>query len=82
MPVMHPSLLAEIETFLATHKMGETYFGKAAAGNSELVARLRSGKRVWPETEAKVLSFIRVRREMARLQSHGSEHSHRKGAGA
>ena len=41
--------------------MGETYFGKASAGNSELVARLRNGGRVWPETEQKVLAFIESR---------------------
>lgn len=38
--------------------MGPSYFGKRAVGNSELVERLKSGGRVWPETERKVLSFI------------------------
>lgn len=72
MTFTHKNLLAEIEAFLASSGMGESYFGKAAAKNSELVARLRAGRRVWPETEARVLSFIRVRREMARLQSNGT----------
>lgn len=53
------SLLDDIEAFLAATGMGESYFGKCAAGNSELVARLRNNGRVWPETEAKVRSFIR-----------------------
>ncbi|MEH7827645.1 hypothetical protein [Gemmobacter denitrificans] len=54
-------LLIEIEAFLAASGMGESYFGKAAAGNSELVARLRDNRRVWPETEAKVRRFIKSR---------------------
>jgi hypothetical protein len=62
MTVMHRSLLAEIDAFLGQSGMGESYFGKAAAGNSELVSRLRAGGRVWPETEQKVRSFIKSRR--------------------
>lgn len=62
MTIMHPLLLSEIDAFLAETGMGESYFGKAAAGNSELVSRLRGGKRIWPETEAKVRSFILSRR--------------------
>lgn len=65
MAVMAPikkSLLVEIDAFLAETGMGESYFGKAAVGNSELVARLRSNKRVWPETAARVRSFIKNRR--------------------
>ncbi len=61
MDIKHPTLLADIEAFLSRHKMGESYFGKAAAGNSELIARLREGGRIWPETEAKVRLFIAER---------------------
>ena len=50
--------------------MGETYFGKKSAGNSELVARLRDGRRVWPETEIKVRSFIAVTRGAIRKSGH------------
>lgn len=53
-----PDLLKDIEDFLSRTGMGETYFGKRAARNSELVARLRNGGRVWPETEKAVRSFI------------------------
>lgn len=56
-----PTLLQEIEAFLAVSGMGASYFGKCAAGNSELVARLRGNRRVWPETEAKVRSFMMER---------------------
>tara|TARA_Y100000310_G_C20638556_1_gene792569 strand:+ start:749 stop:1036 length:288 start_codon:yes stop_codon:yes gene_type:complete len=69
-------LLDEIEAFIAEAQMGESYFGKKSAGNSELVARLRGGGRVWPETEAKVRSFILMRREMARHKSRGRKIGH------
>lgn len=62
MTVMHPTLLAEIEAFLSDTGMGEKYFGKAAVGNSEVVDRLRSGGRVWPDTETRIRSFILMRR--------------------
>lgn len=42
--------------------MAETYFGKRAVGNSELVSRLRGGGRVWPETEEKARAFMKKRR--------------------
>lgn len=54
----HDPILTEIDTFLSETGMGASYFGKKAAGNSEVVARLRSGGRVWPETRDKLLSFI------------------------
>lgn len=54
------NLLSEIEAFLTATGMGESYFGKLAAGNSELVARLRNQRRVWPETERKIRSFMKA----------------------
>ena len=54
----HHNLLEEIREFLAETGMGASYFGKKAASNSELVARLEDGGRVWPETAKKVRSFI------------------------
>jgi hypothetical protein len=59
------SLLREIEAFLAAQPMGESAFGKAAAGNTELIRRLRSGGRVWPETEMAVRAFILSQRALA-----------------
>jgi hypothetical protein len=56
--IQHPALLSQIEAFLADNPMGETYFGKKAVGNSELIARLRAGRFVSPATEKKVRSFI------------------------
>jgi len=54
----HSTLLEEIEDYLSRTGMGESYFGKVAVRNSELVARLRNGGRVWPETEEAVRQFM------------------------
>lgn len=59
----HPQLLADIEAFLSETGMGASYFGKTAVGNSEVVTRLRNGRRVWPETEAALASFIAAQRK-------------------
>lgn len=63
MPITHKTLLSEIDAFLAETGMGPSYFGKKAARNSEVVSRLREGRRIWPETEAEIRSFIRSRRK-------------------
>lgn len=57
------TLLSDIEEFLGKTGMGPSYFGKLAVGNSEIVARLRSGGRVWPETEVAIRDFMDRRRE-------------------
>lgn len=57
----HPQLLAEIEAFLALTGMGESYFGKKATGNSEIVSRLRNGGRVWPDTEQRARDYMAAR---------------------
>ena len=59
------ALLSEIEDFISETGIGESYFGKAASGNSELVKRIRDGKRVWPETIEKVRAFMKQKREAA-----------------
>ncbi len=53
-------LLDEIEAFLAVNGMSETYFGKKAAGNSELVARLRNGGDVTTKTAERVRVWIKA----------------------
>jgi hypothetical protein len=55
---MNSRLLTDIERFLAESGMGEFRFGLAAVKNGRLVERLRSGGRVWPETEAQIRAFI------------------------
>jgi len=68
------NLLSEIEAFLTATGMGESYFGKLAAGNSELVARLRNQRRVWPETEKKIRSFMKA----YNVRKSGHKHGHRR----
>lgn len=58
------NLLPDIETFLAETGMGPSYFGKQAAGNSEIVSRLRAGGRIWPETEKHLRDFMDRRRSV------------------
>ena len=67
-----PTLLQEIEAFLATQKMGASYFGKKAVGNSEVVPRLRDGGRIWPETEARLRSFMLAAQAPGRKGGHVS----------
>lgn len=59
------TLLRDIERFLATHKMAPTRFGDGALGDRHFVRQLRDGRRVWPETEQKVRSFMRDFRKEA-----------------
>jgi len=54
----HHPILREVEEYLAKTGMGETYFGKRAANNSELVARLRAGGSVHFKTEDSIRAFI------------------------
>ncbi len=61
----HTDLLLEIDAFLAESGMGPSYFGKVATGNSEIVARLRQRRRIWPDTEQRVRDFIRTRQSEA-----------------
>jgi hypothetical protein len=53
-----PSLLSDIELFLATHSVSATKFGQDALGDRHFVKQLRKGRRVWPETETKVRQFM------------------------
>lgn len=55
---MNAPLLSEIDRFLRESGMGEFRFGLSAVKNGRLVARLRSGGRVWPETEMQIRAFI------------------------
>lgn len=59
-PLREQALLDQIRTFQAEHEppMADSYFGKEACGNSELVARLQANGRVWPDTKAKIVAFM------------------------
>lgn len=52
------TLLDEILLFLTTHEMADSRFGELALNDKPFVAQLRNGRRVWPETEAKVRRFM------------------------
>lgn len=51
-------LLSDIEAFLSAHKMSATRFGEAAMNDRHLVRTLRTGRRLWPETEEKVRRYM------------------------
>lgn len=72
MAINHPILLRDIDAFLAETGMSESYLGKKGVGNSEIVPRLRKGGRVWPETEARLRSFMLMRLEMRRVSKRVS----------
>ena len=52
------SIISEVEAFLAKTRMKETTFGKKAVNDGKAVRRLRSGKRMWPETIDKLREFM------------------------
>jgi hypothetical protein len=52
------TLLEDIDQFLAKHKVGAATFGDLAMKDRHLVRQLRSGRRLWPETEQKIRTFM------------------------
>lgn len=50
--VMQPSLLTDIETFMADTGLSAHRTGILLARNGKLIDRLKAGGRIWPETEA------------------------------
>lgn len=52
------ALLEDIEAFLEAHEVSATSLGQQALGDRHFVRQLRMGRRVWPETEAKVRRFM------------------------
>lgn len=63
------TLITEIDAFLSESGMSAYRFGFEAAKNGRLVERLRSGGRVWPETEMEVRAFIRSKRADLKRES-------------
>jgi hypothetical protein len=54
----HSELVGDIEAFIGRAGMSEITLGRKALGDPHFVRQLRNGRRVWPETEAKVRQFI------------------------
>ena len=59
---MAQKLLDEIDQFLSETGMSAYRLGFLSVRNGRLVDRLRSGGRIWPETEMEVRAFIRSER--------------------
>jgi hypothetical protein len=55
-------LLSDIQAFCETHKIAATRFGEMAMNDKPFVAQLENGRRLWPETEAKVRRFMETYR--------------------
>lgn len=51
-------LLKDIDEFLEKSGMAETTFGRKSVNDGKAVGRLRSGKRMWPETINRIRQFI------------------------
>lgn len=61
----HP-VVSEIDSFLKANQMAESYFGRKAANDWKLVRQLRAGRRLWPDTEAKIRAFMASYQKPAR----------------
>lgn len=57
------ALRHEIQAFLAESGMSASYFGKCAANNSELVARLEAGRDIETRTVERIRAYMAQRRE-------------------
>jgi len=53
-----PPLPETIEAFLTLHDMAPVTFGRLAARDPHFVRDIRGGRRVWPETDAKIRAFM------------------------
>lgn len=51
-------LLDDINAFCATHGLSIWQFGELAVNDKPFVKQLENGRRIWPETEAKVRRFM------------------------
>ena len=63
-----PPLPETIEAFLALHDMAPVTFGRLAVRDPHFVRDIRGGRRVWPETETKVRSFMANHRAVIEQQ--------------
>lgn len=79
---MSENLLKEIDTFLAERKIGDHRFGVLAINNGRLLERLRSGRRIWPETAEKIRQFMVRERETLSAKNLNSPASSSAGDGA
>lgn len=52
------NLVSEIQVFCKAHEIAPTRFGELALNDKPFVDQLIKGRRLWPETEAKVRDFM------------------------
>ncbi|TGE95971.1 hypothetical protein C9417_17835 [Rhizobium sp. SEMIA 4088] len=72
-------ILKEIDAFMAETGIGGFRFGMLAIRNGRLVERLRSGGRIWPETEERIRKFMVSEKERRALRaSERARQSHSK----
>lgn len=67
----HHNIVAEIERFCSASGIAETTFGRLAVNDGKLVQRLRTGGRMWPETEERIRSFMDHENKERRSKSAG-----------
>lgn len=59
------TLLSDIKAFCEAQSLAATRFGELALNDKPFVSQLEGGRRVWPETEAKVRRFMATYRPQA-----------------
>jgi hypothetical protein len=64
----HP-LLTDIDAFLRVHKLSDSAFGRQALNDWKLIRQLRAGRRLWPDTEGRVRTFMAGYRPKARAEA-------------
>lgn len=60
------TLLSDISDFCSRHDIAPSTFGSLALNDKAFVGQLRAGRRIWPETEAKVRAFMAAYRPDAK----------------
>jgi hypothetical protein len=74
------TLLAEIEAVAAELGISPSTVGERAGQGGRFYSRLKAGKRVWPDTAAKVRERLASLRLHECDKSHGGDAPSRKGA--
>lgn len=64
----HP-LLNDIDAFLRIHKLSDSAFGRQAVNDWKLIRQLRAGRRLWPDTEGRVRTFMVTYRPKGRAEA-------------
>lgn len=54
----HTALIDEIAAFIKEAGLSETTFGRQALKDPHFVRDIKNGRRLWPETEAKVRKWM------------------------